>query len=94
MSVSSCRPWSARHRFDPVSGWCAQGCGVRDDGLVASIRTGKVIATASARPGNAATTVEHGARVPTGPRGPSRAHRQPHAGEPIDITEPRRGRDD
>ena len=94
MSVSSCRPWSARHRFDPASGWCAHGCGVRDDGLVASARTGKVIAAPSRRPGNAAITADRRATVPPAPLGASRTHRQSHAVDAIDITEPRRGRDD
>lgn len=31
------------HTFDPTSGWCRNGCGVRDDGYVT--RKGDVIRT-------------------------------------------------
>lgn len=46
MSAYSCRPTRAAlgHTFDPDSGWCVHGCGVRDDGLVMNTRTGVVIA--------------------------------------------------
>lgn len=46
MSIHACRPSRARlgHDFDPGSGWCIHGCGVRDDGLVIATRTARTIA--------------------------------------------------
>lgn len=49
MSATNCRPWAARHRFDAGSGWCGNGCGVRDDGRVIA-RSGTPIATARTEP--------------------------------------------
>lgn len=34
------------HRFDPISGWCSVGCGVRDDGEQID-QHGRVIARAT-----------------------------------------------
>lgn len=30
--IGPCLPGHIWHTFDPVSGWCARGCGWRDDG--------------------------------------------------------------
>ncbi|GAA1733032.1 hypothetical protein GCM10009746_14140 [Microbacterium paludicola] len=39
-----CYPNRPGHRFEPASGWCANGCGVRDDGRVVSTKTGTPLA--------------------------------------------------
>lgn len=34
-TIPACQPYrgpDAPHSFDPVSGWCRHGCGLRDDG--------------------------------------------------------------
>lgn len=35
--AASCRP-GRRHRYDPRSGWCTHGCGLREDGRVLTWR--------------------------------------------------------
>ncbi len=45
MGTYDCRPGKT-HAFDPESGWCRHGCGVRDDARVVThagnpIRTGR-----------------------------------------------------
>jgi ketopantoate reductase len=42
MSARDCRPGKT-HRFHRVSGWCTQGCGVREDGRVVHRISGEVI---------------------------------------------------
>lgn len=41
MSALDCTP-GKQHAFDPDSGWCAHGCGVRDDRHVVN-RAGTVV---------------------------------------------------
>lgn len=95
MSVRDCRPYRAGqlHDFDPVSGWCAHGCGVRDDGRVINMHTGQPIANASERPATTPTTVEQPSPLPRSRPGLSQGHSGPYSRDVIDFTEPRR-RDD
>lgn len=46
MIPTACRAWRSAlgHRFDPESGWCIHGCGVRDDGRVIAIRDARPLA--------------------------------------------------
>lgn len=39
---NGCRTFSQGHNFDPVSGWCSFGCGVRDDGRMVKADRGEV----------------------------------------------------
>lgn len=41
---NGCRTYSQGHAFDAVSGWCAYGCGTRDDGRMVKADRG-VVAT-------------------------------------------------
>lgn len=42
MAATDCTRTNKPHRFDSLSGWCHNGCGVRDDGRVTT-RKGDVI---------------------------------------------------
>ena len=33
--MNGCRTWATGHRWHPISGWCENGCGWRDDGAFA-----------------------------------------------------------
>jgi hypothetical protein len=40
--MSACRKFAAEHSFDPASGWCAHGCGTREDGRMVKSDRGVV----------------------------------------------------
>lgn len=42
MMPNGCRHYSIGHTFDPISGWCIHGCGVRDDGRIVKVQKGEV----------------------------------------------------
>ena len=53
MRADECRPrrestadnaaFVQRHEYDPISGWCAWGCGCRSDGRIIKVKSGDVI---------------------------------------------------